>query len=33
MEDNAIIQKFLDNLKFDDRFSGHMAKCHCANLV
>jgi len=33
MEDNAIIQKFLDYLKFDKRFSGHTAKCHGADVV
>ena len=32
MEDNAIIQDFLDYLKFEKRFSEHTAKCYGADL-
>ena len=33
MEDNTIIQKFLDYLKFERRFSEHTAKCYGADLT
>jgi len=32
MEDNTIIQKFLDYLRFEKRFSEHTAKCYGADL-
>lgn len=33
MEDNTLIQKFLDYLKFEKRFSEHTAKCYGADLI
>ena len=33
MEDSTIIQKFLDYLKFERRFSEHTAKCYGADLT
>ena len=33
MEDSTIIQKFLDYLKFERRFSEHTAKCYGADLI
>ena len=32
MEESAIVQKFLDYLKFEKRFSNHTAKCYGADL-
>ena len=32
MEDSALIQEFLNYLKFEKRFSGHTAKCYGADL-
>jgi len=32
MEENAIVQKFLDYLRFEKRFSEHTAKCYGADL-
>jgi len=33
MEDSTIVQKFLDYLKFERRFSEHTAKCYGADLT
>ncbi|MHC4170130.1 MAG: site-specific integrase, partial [Planctomycetota bacterium] len=33
MEESTIIQKFLDYLKFERRFSEHTAKCYGADLA
>jgi len=33
MQENPIIQKFLDYLKIEKRFSGHTAKCYGADLL
>jgi integrase/recombinase XerC len=33
MEENAIVQDFLNYLKFEKRFSDHTANCYCADLT